>query len=231
MDNQTKIVNNGDWVLRIKEPEGDGPFPVFLLLHGWTGDENSMWIFSSHLPENALMIAPRGTYPASIGGYGWYTDRDRKGLPAQTNQWPQVEDFHQAITGLFELLTARNFPQADFSKLNLVGFSQGAALSYTLTLLNPGRVMTSASLSGFMPEGAEDLVMDHPLTGKSMFVTHGTQDDLVPVKMARHAVELLEKAGAKVDYCEENVGHKLSATCFRSMENFFSGRHLRDITT
>lgn len=231
MDNQTTILNINDWILRIYEPEDEGPFPVFLLLHGWTGDENSMWIFSSRLPEKTLMIAPRGIYPASIGGYGWYADRDMQGLPALTNRWPQVEDFHQAIDSLFEILNASNFPKADFSKLHLVGFSQGAALSYALTLQNPDRVTTLASLSGFMPEGAESLVKDHPLTGKPVFVTHGTQDDLVPVKMARYAVELMERAGAKVDYCEENVGHKLSATCFRSMENFFSGRHWCDVAT
>jgi phospholipase/carboxylesterase len=230
MDDHTTILNINDWVLRVKEPVGDGPFPVFLLLHGWTGDENSMWIFSARLPENSLMIAPRGIYPASIGGYGWYADRQRKRLPAQTNQWPHVEDFLQAIDNLLEILVARNFPKADFSKLHLVGFSQGAALSYVLSLLNPERVMTLASLSGFMPEGAESLAEDHPLAGKPVFVTHGTQDDLVPVKMARYAVELLEKAGAEVDYCEENVGHKLSASCFRAMEHFFSDRSQCDST-
>jgi hypothetical protein len=46
-------------------------------------------------------------------------------------------------------------------------------------------------------------------------------DDLVPVNRARLTVELLEKAGARVIYCEENVGHKLSANCFRGMGEFF----------
>jgi phospholipase/carboxylesterase len=224
VDNQTEILEIGDWVLRVKTPEGAGPFPVFLLLHGWTGDENSMWIFSSRLPENTLMIAPRGIFSASMGGYSWYADSRPKRPPAQTNQWPHIDDFRYAIDGLFGILTARNFPKGDFSKLHLVGFSQGAALSYALTLLSPERVMTLASLSGFMPEGAEILAKDHPLAGKSVFVTHGTQDDLVPVKMARYAVELLEAAGARVSYCEEDVGHKLSVTCFKAMENFFSDR-------
>ncbi|HZD56318.1 MAG TPA: alpha/beta fold hydrolase [Anaerolineales bacterium] len=221
MDNQTEILDIGDWVLRVKEPEGPGPFPVFLLLHGWTGDENSMWIFSPRLPENTLMIAPRGIYSASIGGYSWYVDRHRKRPPSETGQWPHIDDFRHAMDALFEILSLRNFPKADFSKMYTVGFSQGAAFSYALALLNPDRVRSLAGLSGFMPEGAEDLARDHPLAGKSVFITHGTEDDLVPVKMARHAVELLEKAGGKVDYCEENVGHKLSATCFRAMENFF----------
>jgi hypothetical protein len=34
-------------------------------------------------------------------------------------------------------------------------------------------------------------------------------------------VALLEKAGATVTYCEEDVGHKLSAGCFRGLESYF----------
>jgi phospholipase/carboxylesterase len=85
----------------------------------------------------------------------------------------------------------------------------------------PHRVESLAGLSGFLPEGAANLVKERPLVDKAVFVTHGTQDDLVPVARARRSVELLEMAGAQVTYCEEQVGHKLSSACFRGMESFF----------
>jgi hypothetical protein len=34
---------------------------------------------------------------------------------------------------------------------------------------------------------------------------------------------LLELGGASVIYCEDDVGHKLSSSCFRGMETFFAG--------
>jgi phospholipase/carboxylesterase len=68
----------------------------------------------------------------------------------------------------------------------------------------------------------EDLIRERPLVDKSAYATHGIRDELVPVSKARRAVELLEKAGAKVTYCEDDVGHKLSATCFRGMQEFFA---------
>jgi len=47
-------------------------------------------------------------------------------------------------------------------------------------------------------------------------VAHGTQDQLVPIDRARTSIELLEQAGAQVTYCEDEVGHKLSANaCVR----------------
>jgi phospholipase/carboxylesterase len=61
------------------------------------------------------------------------------------------------------------------------------------------------------------------LEGKPFFVTHGTKDEMVPIERARASIEILERAGAQVTYCEDNVGHKVSATCLRSLKEFFAG--------
>jgi phospholipase/carboxylesterase len=213
MENTVKTRRIDDWVINFRAPAGDGPHPVMLLLHGWTGDENVMWIFTPRLDPRYLILAPRGLYPAPQGGYGWH--------PHQDASWPRVEDFRPATAALLDLLSPRNFPNADFSRLNAMGFSQGAALTYTLALENPERVRALAGLAGFLPEDAESLAQSRPLAGKPVFVAHGTRDERVPVERARQAVEFLQQAGALVSYCEEDVGHKLSAACFRAMENFF----------
>jgi phospholipase/carboxylesterase len=173
-----------------------------------------MWIFSSRLPRQGLLIAPRGLYPAPSSGYGWHAYR-----PGST---PQVNEYYPAIAKLRNLLSAHNFPTADFSKLNLVGFSQGAALAFTFLLTHPELIQSAAGLSGFLPEGAGDLASQQPIRAKRVFIAHGTQDQLVPVALARQAIETLEHAGAIVTYCEDEVGHKLSASCFRGLEAFFS---------
>ena len=107
---------------------------------------------------------------------------------------------------------------------NFVGFSQGAALAYTFALLYPEGVSSLAGLSGFLPDGALTLAKGQPLKRKPIFLAHGTQDELVPVKRARQAVKLLEQAGAQVTYCEDDVGHKLSVSCFRGLESFFRSK-------
>ena len=75
-------------------------------------------------------------------------------------------------------------------------------------------------LAGFVPSGLEEVIVKRPLKGKSVFVAHGTQDEMVPVDRARASIELLEKAGANVTYCEDEVGHKVSAACLRALESF-----------
>ena len=209
----------GDWQLKLRQPTGEGPFPVIGMLHGWTGDENSMWVFAGRLPRNALLIAPRGLYPSPMGGFAWHTQ------PSQRSQrsrlWPRVEDFDPAVEALLALLSPENFPQGDFSQLRLVGFSQGAALTFALGMQYPERVQALAGLAGFLPEGSAELAVGQPLLDKPVFLAHGTHDELVPVEKARLAATILERAGATVNYCEHDVGHKLNAACFRSLEIFF----------
>lgn len=203
----------GDLVIRQRIPAGDGPHPILLLLHGWTGDENSMWLFTSLLSHKFMILSPRGIFPTPLGGFGWHAHGRRS--------WPSVVDFEPAIEALFTLISAQNFTTAELSEIHIIGFSQGAALMYALALEFPKKVGIFAGLSGFLPEGTEELIEKRPLIGKHVFVAHGRMDDLVPVNRARLTVDLLEKAGAKVIYCEENVGHKLSANCFRGMSEFF----------
>jgi predicted esterase len=78
-----------------------------------------------------------------------------------------------------------------------------------------------AGLAGFLPKNAVLLINEKPLLNKRIFIAHGRLDERVPVEKAREAVEILTQAGAQLSYCEEDVGHKLSASCFRSMEFFF----------
>jgi phospholipase/carboxylesterase len=90
-----------------------------------------------------------------------------------------------------------------------------------MALEDGARITALAALSGFMPLDAEEIVTPGLLQGKPVFIAHGTQDDLVPVDRARSAAAILEKAGAQVTLCEDEVGHKLSLGCFQSLEAFF----------
>jgi phospholipase/carboxylesterase len=208
-----EIVSIDNLVMQVKRPVGSGPFPVVLMLHGWTGDEHSMWIFSTRLPKNALLIAPRGLYKTIGNGYSWH--------PEISKSWPWINDFIPVVNVLNNAISNKNFPDGNFSMMHLLGFSQGAALAYTIATMHPGRVATLAGLSGFLPDGASAWLKPNRLKGLRVFIAHGTEDELVPIERARDSAELFEDAGASVVYCEDNVGHKLSAKCFRGLEAFY----------
>lgn len=221
---------NADGILcKVRPPSVADSEKVIILLHGWTGDEGSMWIFSSRLPEDTWLIAARGLYPSSLGGYSWH--------PETQGFWPAVKQLLPAAEKLAAVLNPENFPEILFKPpseinvekrpLSLVGFSQGAALAFTFALVYPQLVRAVAGLSGFLPDLFEDFIDPLPFNGVPVLLAHGSRDKLVPVEKARQAVENLTRAGAQVDYCEDDVGHKLSAACFRSLDVFFQDLYSR----
>lgn len=208
-------MTRGSWVLRLR-PAASDPARLLLLLHGWTGDENSMWVFVRNFPENFGILAPRAPYPAPEGGYSW------RAITPNSWGFPGLDELRPAADALVRLVDELAREQAwDAAQFDVIGFSQGAALTCLLGLLHPQRVRRIGVLAGFLPVGAETLLAARPLAGKSIYMAHGTQDELVPIQRARETVAALEQAGAQVSYCEVETGHKVSAECLRGMETFF----------
>lgn len=216
--NNTHQMTYNGWTMRVRHAT-QKPARFMLLLHGWTGDENSMWIFTHRFPPDLWIIAPRGPYAAQDGGYSW------RSLPAHQNGdrgLPTLSDLKPAADSVIRLVDEISVSvDVDATQFEVAGFSQGGALTNVLALLYPQRIHKAAVLAGFMPTGVEALLGRRVLTGKHFFVAHGTQDTLVPFERARGSVELLEMGGAQVTFCEAEIGHKLSADCLRALEAFF----------
>ncbi len=216
IQSDTDLIAFQNWTLRVR-PAAEGAPRLLLLIHGWTGDENSMWVFTRNLPRDFWMIAPRAPYAAKPAGYSW------RGSPGPRSGPPSLDDFRvsaEALIAMVNAYAAQN--QIDAHQFDVMGFSQGAALTNAIALLHPERIRRAAALSGFVPAGAESWIEKRPLNGKPIFVAHGTLDEMVGIEYARQSVAMLERAGARVTFCEDEVGHKVSANCMRGLEQFFA---------
>jgi len=204
------------WTLRVRESFHPQP-RLLLMLHGFTGDENSMWVFARDLPPQYWIIAPRAPHPAEPFGYSW-----RPPLPGTFGR-PSLEQLLPAAGALIRLVDEYQASvKMEAETFDVMGFSQGAAMSNVLAFLYPHRIRKTGILAGFVPGGLDTLVTDRPLQGKAFFVTHGTKDETVPIERARDSMVLLEQAGAKITYCEDDVGHKVSMNCIKGLKKFFA---------
>ena len=212
---QSMLVTFEDWTLKIK-PATQKPYRVMLMLHGWTGDENSMWYFAGNLPHDYWIIAPRAPYLATPSGYSWRVRKPSDGFP------PRYEDFRPSAVLIADLLDRWGIANSvDTRQVDLMGFSQGGAQTITFALAYPQRVRKVGVLAGFAPIGSDAVAASRPLDQKQVFVTHGTEDELVPIELARQSMNILEQAGAQITYCEANIGHKVSKECLRALHQFF----------
>lgn len=212
--NTHQMTYNG-WVMRVRHAAQE-PARFLLLLHGWTGDENSMWIFAHNAPVDMWIAAPRAPFTVEQGGYSW------RMLPPEIAGLPTLNDLKPAADNLIRLVDEISASvSVDATQFDVAGFSQGGALTNVLALLYPQRIRKAAVLAGFMPGGVDALISRNVLDGKPFFVSHGRQDNLVAFERAQESVSLLEQAGAQVSFCEAEVGHKVSVDCLRGLNAFW----------
>lgn len=216
-----------DWTLRVREST-EPSARLLLLIHGLTGDENSMWVFARDLPANYWIVAPRALHPSGmrLGGYSW---RPPQGEVEDLPGYEQLKPAAEALIRFVDEYAASVGREA--RPFDVMGFSQGAAMSSLLAFLYPDRIRKVGMLAGFVPGGLDGLLSQRPLQGKPFFVAHGTRDDTVSIERARSSIEILEQAGAQVTFCEDDVGHKVSVTCLRALKKFLTDTRSSPVDT
>ncbi len=203
----TTLEATGELVFRVRRALPRRP--LILLLHGLGGDEQVMWLFADALPLAATVISPRALYDSGLGGYSWA----RTTAPRDLDQI----DFGEAIDVLQRFVPEmiRQY-QADAERVIVLGFSQGAALSYALSLRAPEMMCGVIALAGFLPENQRLALRSTPV-GQGAYprsgylIIHGLEDEDVPIERARQARALLAERGAPIEYHEYPVGHKIPA--------------------
>ena len=213
-NNPQKIVIK-EWTFRIKEPpQLSNQTRIMLLLHGYMGNENVMWILTNPFPNTHLFIAPRA--PVKIGEeqFAWHKI---------TPQWPGLETYRKLADQLIDSveiwLEDKGIKTASF---DVMGFSQGAVMAYALAFLNPKKIKKVAALASFIPQTWRSSIDPDGIKNKDFFIAHGSQDEIIPINKASESAKWLEEHQANVTFCEANIGHKLSADCFKGLGNFFS---------
>ena len=210
---EPKLIEVDEWVFRVRKAPGEGSNRLMLLLHGYLGNENVMWVLAQPLSASYTMLAPRAPLKMGDNQYSWH----KLGM-----RWPSL-DFYQRLTQdlLNHVDTWLKDNHINETTLDLMGFSQGAAIAYAMALLHPERIGKIAALAGFIPISWKKHLNPSKLTNRKFFIAHGTRDLTVPISRAHQAVSWLKENGADVTFCESDIDHKLSATCFKGLEKFF----------
>jgi phospholipase/carboxylesterase len=184
-----------------------------VLHHGRGADARDLYPLLDILdPERRLVgLCPQGPLALPPGGAHWYVVR-RVGYPDPQTFWPtfgRLREWFDSINDTFGV---------DVGRTLVGGFSQGAVMSYALSLTS-GRLRPAGLLcfSGFIPkvEGLEIDLADRD--GLPVAIGHGTQDPVIEVEFGHEAKELLERAGADVLYRESPMGHSIDPSYLKTL--------------
>jgi len=198
------------WFARVRPPTLPWDGRVILLIHGWTGDENSMSFFAHKMPVHSWIVSPRGPLDCPAGGYAW-------GI-ATKGERPDVNKFVTQANDIVERIHGWVPDYTHGTRLDVIGFSQGAAMAYTICLnTSPVKI---APLAGYLPIGYVDLCVDREFSGLQLFIAHNVDDEMLPIEESIKARDLFISRGATVQFSQSTGGHKLSAASLRELTAF-----------
>ncbi|HRE78993.1 MAG TPA: alpha/beta fold hydrolase [Flavobacterium sp.] len=192
--------------------------PLLLLLHGYGSNKEDLFSFASELPEEYYVISVQAPHDLMYGSYAWYAinfDADDTKF-SDINQAKQSRDL---IVDFIDELVAK-YP-IDKEKITLIGFSQGAILSYAIALSYPEKVSKIVAMSGYLnTDMAKENFEQNDFSNLKIFASHGTVDQVIPVDWARKTSPVLEKLGIKFVYKEYPVGHGVAPQNFYDFRNW-----------
>jgi phospholipase/carboxylesterase len=193
--------------------------PVLILLHGYGSNKEDLFSFASELPDELLIISAQAPYEMDYGGFAWYAISLDAGNTKHS-------DLDQARTSLKKIalfideikLKFNTNPQKTF----LLGFSQGAILSYALSLNYPNKIQYLLALSGYLNEDL--LPKKMPSIETDYYISHGTVDQVLAVEEARKAPKFLDKYSLPNVYSEYPTGHGVAPQNFYSFKSWILER-------
>lgn len=192
--------------------------PMIVLVHGRAFDMTAMKVFERVLPDNASRLYLQAPFEDPEGGYCWWNMFSKQspdsGLEVLLGDLRECK----SSLGIAPIRTVG------------IGFSQGAAMLSGVLQRMPEAFNAVALLAGMVLEYGEALPGNAPDgrcgdSSPEVLMIHGSLDERVPIAKARHGADYLSSRGYRVEFVENEVGHKVGAQGMRRLKEWL-GEHL-----
>ena len=191
------------------------PSVAVIWMHGLGADGSD---FEPIVPELGLadvpavrFIFPNAPYrPVTCnGGYvmrAWYDIISLEPDSRKIDEAGLLES-REIVRQLIQREVQRGIPS---QRIFLAGFSQGGAVAYLTALTHPDPLAGVIALSTYIPEAS---LITAELSAANrhipLFVAHGTDDDIVSIKLGQQALAFLEQCGLDPTWRTYDMPHSL----------------------
>lgn len=194
--------------------------PLLVLLHGYGSNELDLFSFAEELPKELLIVSLRAPYEMGMGGYAWYAIT----LDATNNKYSDLNQARKSMNTIASLIDELKVKyNTNPNNTFLLGFSQGAILSYALSFNFPNKIQHVVALSGYLNEELLPASIENKFT-TDYYISHGSVDQVIPVEMAKKASPYLDSLGLQNVYSEYPVGHGVAPQNFFSFKTWIEER-------
>ena len=208
-------MSNLHYLLRQSKTSIENP-PLLVLLHGYGSNEDDLFSFAQELPDTFLIVSLQAPHAMGSGSFAWYSINfdDKNGkfsdLKQAKESIDQIAIFIDEIKIKYNTKTNQTF---------VLGFSQGAILSYSLSLFYPNKVQHVIALSGYINTELIPATISKEIK-TDYYCSHGSVDQVLPVEWARKSKPFLDDLGFQNVYFEYPVGHGVAPQNFYSFKTW-----------
>jgi predicted esterase len=207
--------------LSARVPDGSGPFPVLIGLHGYAMSGAEMMEFLPRLaPEELLLVSLQGPQTALAPG----GEKERK-IGFHWGVSPRPEEnralHRSAVAKAIEWAVANG---GDPDRVSLAGFSQPVSFGYRLGLHPPhGRPFRAlVGICGGIPGEWASEPAPEETTPTAVFHASATHDPYYPLERVAHYEEALRARYESVTYRLYDGGHRIPSAAIPDIRTFLA---------
>ncbi|MEK3705145.1 alpha/beta hydrolase-fold protein [Paenibacillus sp. FSL R7-0198] len=206
---------NSPYIHEVRLPShynADQRYPVIFALHGMGSDEQDMLRLMEPLQSDFIIVAIRG--PIVQGsGYAYFQIKSI-GNPIR-------ELYDASVLGLQQLIVDLSAKyKIDPTRRYIAGFSQGAIMAMTLSLIMGDAIKGIVAMSGYIPQFVKDEYKLQPDSELSVFISHGDQDHLFPLQLGEDNAEFFRQHTNHVTYVPYNGGHQVTPDLYQQFQQW-----------
>mgnify|MGYP005990696573 FL=1 len=207
------------YLVRQPKKEIENP-PLLVLLHGYGSNEKDLFSFAEELPDDFLIISAQAPLSMGFGSYAWYSI-NFDDINGKFSDLKEAKESVDKIAVFIDEIKQKYHTNPE--KTFLLGFSQGAILSYSLSFFYPNKVQNVIALSGYINKELLPTSISKEIK-TDYYSSHGSVDQVLPVTWARESKPFLDNLGFNSEYSEYPVGHGVAPQNFFSFKKWIEKR-------
>lgn len=190
---------------------------LLVILHGYGANEYDLFQLSDAFTRKSHVVSLQAPYQLYPESYAWYAIQfdEVKGKWSDIAQAKEiVEQLHVFIQALKEQYQVRY--------IDLLGFSQGAILSYALATKYPQQYSKIMALSGYFNKELNEVSNDAAFDQLKIYASHGAEDPVIPLSWSAEIPSALDELHIEYEhFVFQDMGHTINQENLNSLVQWY----------
>lgn len=180
---------------------------LLVLMHGVGSNAEDLFGLADYVPSQYHVLSLQAPYPMGPNAYAWFMFSVNADGTRLIDEAQELQS-RALLAQTLEAASAQLGVPAE--RVIVGGFSQGGIMSLSLLLTQPA-LLSGACVwhSRLLPQVLPSQVDAAQLQGRSVWVSHGTQDDVIPLSSAYAIRSHLQNLPVALSYQEYLCAHTI----------------------